>query len=272
MSALSKIPLREATRLLFLLLLAKAIATLLFWFLPLEGVEPKREYSFENSFVRVDLARSFGFKRGAKRVEIKPKVAVDSGAQFVLKGLYGNKQKGFAVVAKKQTSKTKIIGIGEAFEGYVLRSILQEGALFTKEGKEYLILLQKPKQSSKGAYNLQKVSATTQESEQDTLRVADGDVRYFASHPQEIWKNISIKEKLEGGRIVGFEIKWINPKSKFAKLGLKRGDLIIKANDKELRSYKDALDIYKQIGKLDTVAITILRENQEREIIYEIDR
>ena len=48
------------------------------------------------------------------------------------------------------------------------------------------------------------------------------------------------------------------------------GDVIIKANNKELKSYADALDIYKKIGTLQALELVVLRNNQEKEIVYEI--
>jgi type II secretory pathway component PulC len=55
-----------------------------------------------------------------------------------------------------------------------------------------------------------------------------------------------------------------------ATLGLREGDVIIKANNIELKSYKDAIDIYNGLDQLDAVQIVVLRENQEVELVYEI--
>ena len=57
----------------------------------------------------------------------------------------------------------------------------------------------------------------------------------------------------------------------FATLGLRQGDIIIKANNKPMTSYKDALEIYKGIDKLEALQLIVLRNNQETEIVYEIN-
>lgn len=268
MKSVSKIPTSFLLTLLILLLVAKMIAVALFWFLPLEGVELKKHYSFAPDFVHIDLSRAFGLtqKRGSsasRRSAYQPSASISS---MVLKGLYGNDKKGFAMVATKSNpDKVTIVAIGEKFKGYRLKSIGLDGVVFTKGAREYLLKLQKSK-SAKANVQYEKVS------EEALHRVDDHEVEYFAKHPREIWKNISIQEKRRNGRIVGFEVRWIKPGSRFASLGLKKGDLIIKANNKRLQSYKDAIDIYKKIGKLDEISIVVLRNNQEKELVYEINR
>ncbi len=273
MSSVSKISASFFVTLLILLLIAKMIGVALFWFLPLEGKELKKHYSFTPDFVRIDLSRAFGLQKKAASV-IVPRTAAQMPAvsisSMLLKGLYGNDKKGFALVAKKgNEKKVTIVGIGESFEGYTLKSIGLHGVIFTKGGKEFSLKLQK-NDNIKTKVHYRKSGAAANEETVHT--VENNDVEYFARHPREIWKNISIQERRRGGRIEGFEVRWIKPGSKFAALGLKRGDLIIKANNKRLRSYRDAIDIYRKIDKLDEVSIVVLRNNQEKELVYEINR
>ncbi|MGB3961610.1 MAG: PDZ domain-containing protein, partial [Sulfurimonas sp.] len=106
----------------------------------------------------------------------------------------------------------------------------------------------------------------------DTLpkSVSKEDIALYAKSPQEIWKEISIVEVKNGEAIEGFKVTKITKGSKMATLGLREGDVIIKANNIELTSYKDAIEIYNGIDKLDAIQIVVMRENQEVEIVYEI--
>ena len=273
MSSVSKIPTSFLVTLLVLLLVAKSIGVVLFWFLPLEGRELQKHYSFTPDFVRVDLSRAFGLQKKASQKSVSktmsqmPSTSISS---LVLKGLYGNDKKGFAMVAKKGNErKVTIVGIGESFEGYTLKSIGLHSVIFTKGGKEFILKLQK---NDHIKANVKYEKSPVSSSEEAIHTVQNSDVQYFAKHPNEIWKNISIQERQRGGHIEGFEVRWIRPGSKFAALGLKKGDLIIKANNKRLRSYRDAIDIYRKIDKLDEVSIVVLRNNQEKELVYEINR
>ena len=276
MNGISKIPVSLFVTTLVLALVAKTVATALFWFLPLEGVEPKKRYSFTPDFVRIDLARSFGFgnktttSSSGLHVDTASYTATASISSMVLKGLYGNEKKGFALVAEKGSpNKITIVAVGEKFEGYTLKSIIPNGVIFTKDGKEFILKLKKSENPAMAQIHSRNENDVHDD---ETLHTVDNDdVQYFAKHPREIWKNISIQERRKAGRIEGFEVKWIKPGSKFATLGLHKGDLIIKANNKRLQSYKDAIDIYRKIDKLDEVSIVVLRNNQEKELVYEIN-
>ena len=270
MSSVSKIPASLLVTLLVLLLVAKLIGVGLFWFLPLEGKELQKRYNTAPDFVHIDLARAFGFMQSRGNYPATSHTAPSKSiSSLVLKGFYGNDAKGYALLAKKgNDKKVFIVGVGENIEGYKLKSIRPDGVVFTRGGKEFLLKLEKIK-NIKAEVRYEQDSLNESHS---PVTVQDSDVKYFAKHPREIWKNISIQEKRVNGKIKGFQVRWIRPGSKFATLGLKKGDLIIKANNKRLQSYKDAFDIYKKIDKLDEVSIVVLRNNQEKELVYEINR
>lgn len=268
MNRVSKLSLGLLWRVGVLVVAAKFVATVLYLFLPTEGVEVRKSYSFTPPYVRIDLARVMGF--GALGVH-----TAQSGTHaqthaditdLILKGLYGNAKKGYAIVAKRSTpKKTAIIGIGESYAGYRLKSIELHDAVFVKGGREYRLVLQASKIPADSKIHLQSV-------QQGALhRVKRSEVGYFAKNPREIWRNISISEIRKNGKITGFRVTWVRPGSRFATLGLQKGDIIIKANNKRLRSYKDAVDIYANIGKLKEISIVVVRNGEEKELVYEID-
>jgi type II secretion system protein C len=187
---------------------------------------------------------------------------------MVLKGLYGKDARGYVIVALKSSpDTTTIVAVGEDFSGYILKSILMESVIFTQAGKEYILSLEESTHTS----SITKVKKTASLSLEASKDVSRQDIAYYAKDPKQIWKDISIVEVKEGDTIKGFKVTNIQPNSKFALLGLEKGDIIIKANNIELKSYRDALEIYKKINKLDTVQIVLMRNNQEKELVYEIN-
>ena len=76
-------------------------------------------------------------------------------------------------------------------------------------------------------------------------------------------------DPLEPGK--GFKVTRVTRGSKIAGLGLLKGDIIIKANNVELKTLKSVTDMYMNIDKIDTMQIVVLRNNQEKELVYEID-
>ena len=258
------------TKLLILLALAKAISLALWWYLPSDGVELHIKENYQPKYQRVDFKNMLESGTIAP-LEIKVQKTDTSSSisitNMILKGLYGNETQGYAILSlKSNAKKTTIIELGEKFSGYTLKEILLDSVIFTKGSKEYVLSLEKHK---KGKSSISKVRKSTQNG--DSKSVSRSDIMYYSKNPKEIWKDISITEVKEHGKIKGFKVVKIRSNSKFASLGLKRGDLIIRANNVDLKSYRDALNIYKNIGKIETMQIVVMRNNQEVELVYEIN-
>jgi len=269
------------SKLLILVVIAKAISLIILWFLPSEGVEIKLKNNYQPPYQRVSFTNMIHQEKKAKAV----KKVVDTSSSIsitnmLLKGLYGTDTKGFVIVAMKATpKKTEVIGIGEEFKGYKLKSIQLMSAIFEKGSKDYVLELDSSP-AKKGSSSVNRVptfktpisSPSVNKVVQDEpVGVSRKDIAFFAKNPKQIWREISIKEVKDGKKILGFKVRKIKKGSKFATLGLQKGDLITKANNVKLESYKDAIDIYKKIDKLDTIQIVVMRDNQEVELVYDIN-
>ena len=256
------------TKLLILLVAAKAVSLLVWLSFPSDGVELKVKENYQPKYQRVDL-KSMITKSKTKN-EKKVKQKVDSGVSItnmILKGLYGTQTKGFIIVAMKSTpNKTSIIEVGESFEGYVLEAIFPRSVRFHKDGSDFMLHLEKIEEPS-AVPKVNKKNIPTGTSAQ----IFRKDIAFYAKNPNQIWKEISIKEIRDGKKIKGFKVTKIDPYSRFASLGLKKGDLIVNANNIKLNSYREALQIYENIDKLDVIQIVVMRNNQEVELIYEIN-
>jgi type II secretion system protein C len=252
------------TKLLILLVIAKALSLFVLWYLPSEGVELSIKENYQPKYQRVNFKNMIVKSNAKKNTVIQQSKSGISITSMVLKGLYGTKYKGFVIVAMKSSpKKTSIIGVGENYQGYELKSISSRSAMFSKNGSDFVLSLEMMKNSS----SITKV-AKPQESSSEVSR---GDISYYAKNPDKIWKDISLQEVMNGKELSGFKVTKIDVNSKFARLGLRRGDIIIKANNVILKSYRDAIQIYKNIDNLDTVQIVVMRDNQEVELVYEIN-
>ncbi len=265
-SALVKI----MTILLILLFIAKGLSLVVWWYLPSETVELQLKDNYQPQYKRYDFKNMIKRTKTTTEVTQQQNTTKSSGTSItnmLLKGLYGTSTKGFAIVAMKSKPKeTQIIAIGEEYKGYKLKSITPTNAIFEKYKKDYVLEFEKSKKNNM----ITKVKKTMAHDETQR-EVTRQDIDYFAKNPSQIWKDISIVEVKNGKKLKGFKITKINPKSKFATLGLQKGDVIIKANNVTLESYRDAIEIYKNIDKLDTIQIVVKRNNQEKEFVYEIN-
>jgi len=260
--------LRVVMKLLIILAVTKSIALALWWFLPDESVEIKEDFNYNPPYHRVDFKNMLRSVSSSKENSGKT-TKVDNSVNItnmILKGLYGNSKKGFIIVALKSApTKTFIISIGDKFSGYVLKSIINDGAIFTKAEKEFVLKIKLAKANNNVAtYVTPAGDASSPKS------VTRQDIKFYEKNPEQIWKDIAISEIKDGRKINGFKVTSVRKGSKMDKLGLKRGDVIIRANNVELTSYKAAFDLYKNINKIDTVQIVLLRNNEEKELVYEI--
>lgn len=252
--------------LLFLTLFAKFLSVILLLFLPFES-----QTSSKSNIERMSYRR-FNFEKlitGSKISEIEPNRALkgaDDITSMVLVGLYGNSKYGYAIVAKKSApKKTEIISIGEKYQGYKLKRIALNFVVFVKHNKEYILRLS----DFVNTKQMQKSVNTVQDDEQ-SVTVARSDINAYIKNPTQIWRDISIQEIMQNGEISGFKVGKVRKNSKIARLGLQRGDIILKANGLALTSYNAAFKIYKDINKLENLSLLIKRGNEEKEIIYEI--
>ena len=268
MSKVSNSYLGVVVKLLILLALAKAISLALWWFLPDEGIEVKENLNFNPPYHRIDFKNMLSSSATTQTtVNESQKVQSVGITSMVLKGLYGTKEKGFIIVALKASpNKTSIIAVGEEYAGYKLKSILKDGALFTKGSKEFVLKIATPKRRANVRSSVMPVS----QGESAVHSVSRRDIKYYERNPDQIWKDIAIMEIKNGNRINGFRVTRVRKGSKMAKLGLKRGDVIIRANNVELNSYKSAFDLYKKINTIDTLQLVVRRNNEEKELVYEI--
>jgi len=257
------------TKLLALFVIAKGVSIVLWWYLPSDSVELNTKSNYQSKYQRVDFRNMIIRGKAVKQNRVE-RVDTSTGiniTNMVLKGLYGTKSKGYIIVAmKSDIKKTTIVGVGENFQGYVLRSISASSALLEKGGNNFILSL-KGRKTGKNII-AKKAYARGVKTKMAFTRK---EISSYTKDPQEIWKDISIAEVKDGKNLKGFKVTKINKNSKFASLGLRSGDVIIKANNVPLKSYKDALDIYKNIDKLDVVQIVVLRDNKEVELVYEIN-
>lgn len=254
--------------LLIAILMAKAISLGMLWYFPSEGVNYHASSSKAPEYKRysvnniIKAAQKPDLSSGEELTAYGPNIS-----NMVLSGLFKSKSGGYVIIAlKSKPNDAEVLGIGGSFGGYTLQKILENGAVFQKGGQNYSLYFSEEKQNARYT----KRSGEAESGEETMKQVAKTDISYYAKNVGQIWKDISIVEEKKNGKITGFKVTRIKANTPFANLGLRQGDIIIKANNKPMTSYKDALAIYKGIDKLQALELIVLRNNQETEIVYEI--
>jgi len=268
---------RFVRNVLIIIIITKAISLALLWFFDAEGIDHHESHSKIPEYKRYSAQNLI---QATQKVSIKEATeqspeALEVGSygenisNMILKGLFKRGDGGVVIIALKAKPKnSEVLGIGEIFEGYTLRKILKNGAVFSKGGSNYSLYFSEEKQQQR--YNT-KSPQNIQTDDGGIKTVSKDDITFYAKNVDKIWKDIGIVEVKKAGKITGFKVTRIKAGSPFAKLGLRRGDIIIRANNKPMTSYKEAIAIYKGIDKLEALELIVLRNNQETEIVYEIN-
>jgi general secretion pathway protein C len=251
-------------------------------FLPKEGVEHEKITKLKPLYYRIKLAR--------KPIYVKPKVIkkapppppVSSMRGIKLLGLYNASD--IIVVTVKKGNKTKTLEKSEDradnIDGFVLTSAGRNYAIFRKNGKDFkLELTKKIKNSNKSYIRVREPETRKHYSKEKGIRKGDDDTQKIISRNlltsytkniDKIWKDIGIGDYRKNGVLKGFKVNFVKRGSDFAKLGLRKGDILKAINGEELNSYNAAFSFYKDINSIDDLTLTIERNNQEMELEYEI--
>ncbi len=232
------------------------------FFLPTAGVDTV-SYQPESIYNSYKPSRVLALAGKAKP---KPKVAapVYRLDKLNLKGVFDDARKPF--IAVEEGRKVTLISKGETFKGYKLIEVHPDSAVFDKGGRHYELRFKEGKNTKST------ITAATPEvvKSEDAVFIKRNEIRHFAKNYDDIWKNVKIKEIIKNRRLQGFRVTWVKKGSIFEKIGLRKDDIIIGANDKKFKSLSQVFKLYNNMDKIDSMKLTILRDNQERELEYEI--
>ncbi len=269
---------RFVRNVLIIILVAKALSLVMLWYFAYEGVHyhPNSsklpEYKRYNANNIIKPTKKPDPKTASEPTSEEAQELAAYGpniSNMVLKGLFKRKTGGMVIIAlKAKPNDSEVIGIDEVYQGYTLTKILENGAIFDKGGQTFSLYFSEEQQQDR--YTSKPSSARQQSDDGGIKQVAKTDITHYAKNVKQIWKDIGIVEVKKEGKITGFKVTRIKANTPFSNLGLRKGDIIIKANNKPMTSYKDAIAIYKGIDKLEALELIVLRNNQETEIVYEI--
>ena len=201
---------------------------------------------------------------------------------ITLLAIYNSKDT--TVITVEYKRKTKVLARGDEINGFILEGAGNNFAIFSKKTKTYRVDLFKGKKSTSSKSSIKPASRAESIPSKDSSKV-EGEVTdagdhkvvdrslldHYAKNMDDIYKNIGIKEVKEDGKIKGFRITFVRRDSPFAKLGIKRGDIIKSINGQEINSYNTAFEIYKNIQNVENLTMVIKRGKEEMELEYEIN-
>lgn len=277
--------LKKLIDILLLLLIIKLLwfAVGILW-LPSSGVNNTKEVGAKPLYYRVKLTPNKAAVP-TKKTPVATAKREESMAGILLLAVYSASDA--TVVTVEHNKKTKVLTKGDSINGFILESAGNNFAKFSKNSKTYKISLLKGKGNKDSS--IKDISDTNSSSPEmkssEALSRPEGEIvdaggvkiidksllDHYAKNMDDIYKNIGIAESRKGKDINGFKITFVRKDSHFAKLGVKRGDILKSINGQEINSYNVAFDIYKNIQSVQNLTLVIERDKEEVELEYEIN-
>jgi len=258
--------------LLILAAIAKALSLGSIYFLKNRGISQVVDSSYTMPYKGYRFSKSFGIIEPAaikSPEQLKANQPIYNLSSLELKAIYKTSKGGFIVALdNKKAKKSVFIKVNSEYNGYTLKELTNEKATFDRNGQKYKIEFKKKKSSALITPPSRPKTATRSD---DIIRaVSKTEVHKYTKDFKSIWKSISIKEVKENDKIIGFKVNSIKEGTIFYKLGLKKGDIITAVNNKPMKSYASAFKIYKGVKTMTSLKITVTRNNQTKDLEYEI--
>lgn len=248
------------------------------WLTP-KDIDQMEDQSSKALYYRVKLTPSDA--PAPQKVVVKPtKKIAGSIKEITLLAVYNASD--ISVVTVEYRRKSKVLATGETINGFTLEGAGKDFAMFSKNNKNYKVMLAKTTQSPSVMNSIREVStknilsgsnrALGEVTNEGDIKIIDRSLlEHYAEDLNDVYKNIGISESKKGKDVTEFKINFIRKDSPFAKLGLQRDDVIKSVNGKEMTNYKAAFGFYKELKDIDNLSLVIMRGKEEMELEYEIN-
>jgi len=275
--------------------------------LPLEGVNINTGGAKSNLNYRYKFAtnvQQIVKPQPTTPTKIEPKLP--SLDDYKLVGIYVDDED--VIVTLNKSGKSFILSKGDNIDGYVLVGGKIDEAYFKKDKKKYSVKMQKKStlKSSAPVNPPPKGISPTGKGEVDlkdkpSNEKVPGEVRpdggggnpsnsggaskpvstgpksisrasidNYMENPTKLRSDIGLRAVAKDGSIVGYKVRFVRSSSPLGSIGLKRGDIIKSVNGEDVSNPAAAMGALKNIKNADSATIRIIRENQEKELEYEI--
>jgi general secretion pathway protein C len=237
-------------------------------------VSPKRDLSFYSVITERNIfnSRAKEMTADAGAVELSGPVA-ESNLNVNLFGTVTSQypELSFAVI---QDSVSKQVGI------YRLNDLILDEAKVIMIEPKRVIILRKGEHESLLVFDEEeeKISPspyrpsgrTIRQVERNRYEIDRKEVQAATSNLGKLMTQARVVPNLKGGKFRGYKIFAIKPRSLYAKIGLKNGDVIERVNGLKISSPKQALEIFQQLKDESYFQVDLVRRGRKKTITYAI--
>jgi len=254
-------------RFLWWLLAPFLVATLLLTSL-LMVLETKKSKTFE--FKDEKISHMYSFPRffivSNRLQDRRNKIQkVEKLGNLILKACYVEKGREFVMF--KEGQKSIFINLNEEYKGVKLVEITKNSAKFFQNGKYILLVLEKATETKKHNLAIDQKKASGDR----YVSVQRAEIGKYKTNIKQALRDIRFYEIKKNNQFAGLKLSFIRRGTLFEKMGFKKGDIIESVDGQKINSLMDLLPYYSRLDNLTTLQIGFKRNEQKKEIIYEIN-
>ena len=246
-------------------------------YLPEQGISMERGRAKSALHYRYRLASNVAAPT-VKAPVVKPVKQAPSIRNIQLVGIYSSNDGCIVTLLKK--GKSHILSNGDEIDGFVLKSASAKEAYFERKGKNYTLKLFEGKKKGRGMGTIIPAASSDlskQEESDEEISSRDGIklvprslLKSYVFDMDKAMRDMGLRPVRRSGQMLGYKVRFIRRSSPLNKLGLRRGDVIKAINGEDIVDFNGPMDILKTADTIEGLTITVIRNNEEKELEYEV--
>ncbi len=142
--------------------------------------------------------------------------------------------------------------------------------IILRDGKQESLLVFEEKEPLTSAAPARPAARKVRQVEENRYEIDRREFEASTSNLAELMTQARVVPNLKKGKVNGYKIFAIKPKSLYAKIGLKNGDVIERINGLEISGPEQALEIFQQLKAESYFQIDLLRRGRKETINYTV--
>ena len=179
----------------------------------------------------------------------------------------GPRRVAFAVMEEKGKKKQGLYQTGDKVQGALIKKVLRGKVIIEVKGKDEIIEMEQSKTGKRGSRR----AGAGRRDDGYTITVGRDDLQKSLGNINSLLTQVRIRPLIKNGKPDGLVLSHVKPRSIFAKLGLKNGDVVKKIDNKLIKSPDDAFAFYNRLKSGAELSLEINRGSETKTLNYRFE-
>jgi general secretion pathway protein C len=181
-----------------------------------------------------------------------------------------------AFIEDPKTREHKMYRTGDTLQNATIKMILREKVVLTVNGKDEVLVQEKPGVVKSGAPGAARADAGPTDwpppaAPVQQVTVDEEQIDKAVENLGDLMNQATFRPHLEDGQPSGISISGIKPNAVFRKLRLRNGDVITGVNNQSISTVEDAMKAFGSLSTDTPVQVKIKRRGREETLEYRIE-